>query len=78
MTHRYALCKAYVNEKLKSAHCHQEVFEKNAMEAIVSASNGTPRMIDKIVNASMMIGNSLNQNIIIADTVMKAVNDIQL
>lgn len=70
--------KAYVLEKLKSANCHQEVFEKNALEAIANASNGTPRIIDKIVNASMMVGNSINQNIIISDTVMQAVNDMQL
>ena len=70
--------RAYILEKLKAAGCHKEVFEKNAIEAIAGASNGTPRMIDKIVNASLMIGCSLNQNIIISDTVMKAVNDIQL
>lgn len=69
--------KAYILEKLKSAGCHQEVFEKNALEAIVNASNGIPRMIDKITNTAMLIGSSLNQNIIISDTVMKAVNDIQ-
>jgi type II secretory pathway predicted ATPase ExeA len=70
--------KAYILEKLKSAGCRQEVFEKNAFEAITGASGGAPRMIDKIANASLLIGNSLNQNIIISDTVMKAVNDIQL
>ena len=70
--------KAYILEKLKSANCHQEVFEKNALEAISNASNGAPRMIDKIVNAALMVGNSMNQNIIISDTVMSAVNEIQL
>ena len=70
--------RSYILEKLKAAGCHQEVFEKNAVEAIAGASNGAPRMIDKIVNSSLMIGCSLNQNIIIADTVMKAVNDIQI
>lgn len=70
--------KAYILEKLKMAKCHQEVFEKNALEAIVSASNGTPRMIDKIVNASLLIGNTMNQNIIVSETVMNAINDIQL
>ena len=59
--------KAYILEKLKAAGCHQEVFEKNAVEAITGASNGTPRMIDKIVNSSLMIGCSLNQNIIVED-----------
>lgn len=70
--------RAYILEKLKSANCHQEVFEKNAIEAIAGASNGAPRMVDKIVNAALMVGNSMNQNIIISDTVMRAVNEIQL
>jgi type II secretory pathway predicted ATPase ExeA len=70
--------KTYILEKLKSANCRQEVFEKNALEAIANASNGTPRMIDKIVNASLLVGNQLNQNIIVSDTVMNAVNEIQL
>lgn len=70
--------RSYILEKLKAANCHQEVFEKNALEAIANASNGTPRMIDKIVNASLMMGASMNQNIIISDTIMHAVNDMQL
>lgn len=70
--------KAYVLEKLKSANCRQEVFEKNALEAIANASNGVPRMIDKIVNASLLVGNKLNQNILTSDTIMNAVNEIQL
>jgi type II secretory pathway predicted ATPase ExeA len=70
--------KSYILEKMKTTNCHQEVFEKNALEAIAGAANGIPRMIDKIVNASLMIGNAKNQNIIISDTVMEAVNEIQL
>ena len=68
----------YILDKLKSVHCHQEVFERNALEAIVNSSNGIPRMLDKITNTSLLIGNSLNENIITADTVMKAVNDTAL
>jgi len=70
--------RAYLEQKLKDAGCHQQVFEKNAIEAIIEASAGTPRMIDKVTNASLMIGSTLNENIITSDTVMKAVNDIQL
>ena len=67
---------AYIHEKLKAAGCHQEVFERNALEAIANASGGIPRMVDKIVNTSMMIGANMNQSIIISDTVMHAVNDL--
>lgn len=70
--------KSYILDKLKYASCHQEVFERNALEAIASAAGGVPRMIDKITNASLLIGNTKNERIITSDTVMEAVNDIQL
>ena len=47
-------------------------------QAVLNAANGTPRMINKICNRSLMIGASKNLNSIDADIVMKAVNDIQL
>jgi type II secretory pathway predicted ATPase ExeA len=69
---------AYIKEKLKTAGCHMEVFEKNALEAIAGASNGIPRVIDKISNQALLIGNTLNENIITADTIMKTVEDLQI
>lgn len=71
-------CKEYLLEKLKSAGCHQEVFAKNAIEAVSGSANGIPRMIDKYANACLLIGNSVNENLISAETVMKAVNDTAL
>lgn len=69
---------SYINEKLKEAGSHMEVFEKNALEAIAGASNGIPRMIDKISNQALMIGNAVNQNIITSETVMKTVEDLEI
>ena len=54
------------------------MFEKSALEAIVNASNGIPRVIDKIVNQALVIGNALNENIITSETVMKTVEDLQV
>lgn len=68
----------YILQKLKAAGCHQEVFDRNALEAIASASNGIPRMIDKITDTTLMMGALLNQNIIITDTVLQAVNDLHI
>ncbi|MCD7982021.1 MAG: AAA family ATPase [Clostridiales bacterium] len=68
----------YITGKLEGAGCRQDVFDDNAVEAILNAANGTPRMINKICNRSIMIGASFNQNIITAETVGKAVEDIQL
>ena len=68
----------YIEEKMKAAGCLQKVFDSNAMEAILNAAGGIPRMINKICNACLMTGNSRNENIISADTVMDTVNDLQL
>ena len=69
---------SYINAKLKGAGCTQTVFEENALEAILNAANGTPRMINKLCNASLLVGNSANLNIITADAVMQAINDCEL
>lgn len=68
----------YIEEKLKAAGSYQEVFEKNAIETIINASNGIPRMINKICNNCLIIGNNKNKNIIDADIVMDSVNDMEL
>lgn len=68
----------YVMAKLKGAGCTQTVFEESAMEAILNASNGTPRIINKLCNASLLVGDTNSLNVITADAVMKAVNDCEL
>lgn len=68
----------YIQEKLKGAGCTQTVFEENAMEAVLNAANGTPRVINKLCNASLLVGNSRNLNVITADAVMQAVSDCEL
>jgi type II secretory pathway predicted ATPase ExeA len=68
----------YILNKLKGANCNIPIFEDNAMEAIINASNGIPRIINKLSNASLIIGNSKNINLINTDIVMSAVNEIEL
>lgn len=69
---------SYITEKLKGAGCTQNVFEENALEAILNAANGTPRMVNKLCNASLLFGNNSNLNLITADAVMQAINDCEL
>lgn len=76
ITKEEGLC--YIQEKLRGAGCTQTVFEGNALEAVLNASNGTPRMINKLCNASLLVGNSRNLNIITADAVMQAISDCEL
>jgi len=60
----------YIAKKLKGAGCEQPVFDDSAIEAILNGSDGTARVISKLCNASMVIGNSQGQNLITAETVM--------
>lgn len=69
---------AYVAGKLRGAGCTQPVFQENALEAILNASNGTARIINKICNASLLVANSRKLNIVDAESVMKAINDCEL
>ena len=65
----------YIETKMNGAGCNQPVFEAGAIEAIINAADGTVRMISKLCNASLTIGNSRNMNLITADVVMQAIND---
>lgn len=68
----------YIQEKLKGAGCTQQVFTENAMEAILNYANGTPRIINKLCNTCLLLGNNKKANIIDETIVMSAVDDNDL
>jgi type II secretory pathway predicted ATPase ExeA len=68
----------YIKEKLAGAKCTMDIFNKNALEAIINSANGIPRLINKICNSCLLIANSKGFNEIDADIVMLAVNEIEL
>lgn len=70
--------KAYIESKLRKAGCTEPVFADAAIEAILNASDGTARIINKLCNAAMVIGHSKAKNRIDADIVMQAVNECEL
>ena len=70
--------RAYIEWKLKKAGCAESVFEDAAIEAVLNASDGAPRMISKLCNAALVIGNSQAANRIHADIIMQAINDSTL
>ena len=70
--------RSYISEKLKGAGCNQTVFDDAAIEAILNAADGTPRMINKYCNACLLIGDSAKADIITADITMQAINDCEL
>ena len=68
-------------KRFEYTHLHRLKCGKRSwktVEAVLNATNGTLRMINKICRRSLMIGVSQNQDIIDADTVRKAVEDNQL
>jgi type II secretory pathway predicted ATPase ExeA len=68
----------YISQKLKGAGSSGAVFDENAIEAILNAANGTPRVINKLCSASLLIAGSDKRNIVDADCVMRAVSDSEL
>lgn len=68
----------YISEKLKGAGCNQTIFEEGAIDAILNAADGTPRLINKYCNSCLLIGDSNKADIITTDIVMKAINDCEL
>lgn len=70
--------RTYISEKLKGAGGTPGIFEENAVEAVLNAADGTPRMINKLCNASMLIAASREFNCVNADAVMQAVSDCEL
>ena len=70
--------RAYICEKLGGAGGTPDIFEDSAMEAVLNAADGTPRMINKLCTASMLVAASRELNCINADAVMQAVSDCEL
>ena len=68
----------YIDRKLHGAGCSQPVFDDGALEAVINASDGTARMINKFCHSSLVIGNSKEAPVVTADIVMQAVNDCEL
>ena len=68
----------YIAEKLKGAGCRQPVFEENALEAVLNSANGTPRVINRICDACLIIAASKELRTVTDETAMQAINDIQL
>ena len=68
----------FIREKLKGVRCSLQVFDENALEAIANASNGVPRLLNKLANACLMIANAKSMDHVDAEVVMQAVNDCQL
>ncbi len=70
--------KTYVTSKLSGAKCFTSIFSEGALEGIINASNGVPRVINKICNACLLIAHNQSLNEVNNDIVMLAVNEIEI
>ena len=65
--------RSYILEKLQGADAARAIFEDAALEAILNASDGTPRIINNLCNSCLLIGDSGKSGMITAEIVMQAI-----
>lgn len=65
----------YIRKKLSGAGCHQDVFDEQALEVIINASDGTPRLVNKYCNAAMTIAAAASHMTVDREDAMRAVDD---
>lgn len=53
--------RSYIHKKLKGAGCNQTVFHEAAVEAILNAADGTPRIINKLSMSACSLVTAGNQ-----------------
>lgn len=70
--------KNYIEGKLQGAGSTFNVFDDQAIESIINASNGIARNINKLCNLSLMIGNQKQEVMVSSDTVCSAVEESEL
>jgi len=70
--------KEYILGKLKGAGATQTVFEENAIEAIINAADGIPRIINRLCSSCLLIGSTIKSTSITADIVMQAITESEL
>lgn len=70
--------RAFIQAKLKGAGCSHAVFDEAATEAIINASDGTPRVMNRLCSQSLLCAEARKLDLVDADTAMQAINDCEL
>ena len=70
--------RSYILDKLQRAGATRAIFEDAALEAILNASDGTPRIINNLCNSCLLIGDSRKSDMITAEIVMQAINNNEI
>lgn len=66
----------YIKDKIIGARTNQEVFNNNAIETIINASNGVCRVIDQICDRAMFIGAIRNTEVIDSDLILETIEEV--
>lgn len=68
----------YILKKLSGAGCRDEVFEEAALEAVINASDGVSRVLNRYCSAAMLVAAAEKRRVITADDVRNAINDCSI
>lgn len=68
--------KTYIESKIEKAGSNLNIFTPDAIQGVINGSNGIPRLIDKIMDKTLMIGDKMNVDIINLDLVKKVTKTI--
>lgn len=70
--------KEYINTRLDISHGNKGIFNEQSIEAINNSCNGSIRIVNNIINKSLIIGSNKSKNIIDTEIIMEAVNELAL
>lgn len=65
----------YIQTKLSSAGCNSMIFNEQAIRAISSRASGNPRIISRICDLTLMIGNKMSKSIIDEEVALLAIEE---
>lgn len=67
----------YLQTKLEKAGGSMSIFEEGTVKAIISLSGGIPRMIDKVMNTALLIGDNYNSKLITREIIQMVEHEIK-
>lgn len=70
--------KEYIQTRLEYANANKNIFTQEAINAIYSCSNTSPRRINNLITNSLMLGFQTKSKIIDAEIVMNAKKEMDI
>lgn len=68
--------KEYVEDRLKLVNCHTEIFSEESYHTLYNLSKGTLRVLNQLINKSLIIGAKRKQTRIDTELIMDAKNEL--